>query len=370
LPYAPALDGMRGLAVALVVLAHAAPNFVVGRVGVDVFFVLSGYLITTILLVEWRSRGRIDLRAFYVRRFLRLFPPLAVVLVAYIAAAPLWLTHGMSAAQLLVVVGAAVTYTWNVLIVGLGALPSGVPGALSHLWSLAQEEQFYLVFPLILVVALRRRAGARLLMWSLLGLGLAMLTLYAVTAGSLFAEFSPLTRGCGLLAGCVLAVGRWGWQGFRVAAVAAWSAVLGLAMVMAGVALHWWPMDVDIPAALLASFVVTAHVTSGSDSTMTRLLGGSWLVRLGLMSYSLYLWHLPLLVLARDVGGLGRLVGAAVAVPIALVLAELTRRYVELPMAKLKERWVRVQPPRQIPIPAPPLQEQSGDAGPLRPAGS
>ncbi|WP_435987284.1 acyltransferase family protein [Terrabacter sp. LjRoot27] len=73
LPYVPALDGLRGVVVALVVCAHSLPGFTVGRVGVDIFFVLSGYLITTILLGEWRANARIDLRAFYVPRFLRLF---------------------------------------------------------------------------------------------------------------------------------------------------------------------------------------------------------------------------------------------------------------------------------------------------------
>ena len=79
-----------GLAVAPVVCAHAIPGFAPGRVKVDIFFVLSGYLITTILLSEWRTGSDIDLKAVYVRRFLRLFPPLAVLLVAYVAATPNW----------------------------------------------------------------------------------------------------------------------------------------------------------------------------------------------------------------------------------------------------------------------------------------
>lgn len=341
LPYVPAVDGLRGLAVVMVVCAHAVPNLLVGRIGVDAFFVLSGYLITTILLAEWRSRGRIDLKAFYMRRLLRLAPPLAVVLTAYVAATPLWLSQGVSLPQLYIVWLTSITYTWNLLIVALGELPGGVLGALSHLWSLAQEEQFYLVFPLALVVALRRRVGARALMWALVGIGVAMLIAYVVTAPSVFAEFSPVTRGFGLLAGCVLAVGRWGWAGFRFGASTAWAAVLGLACVIAAIGARWLPIDADIPTAVLAFFVITAHVSTAPDSTLSRVLGRKSMVWLGLVSYSLYLWHLPLLVLTHEVFGMSALASALAAIPAALLLAELTRRYVESPMARVKERWVR-----------------------------
>ncbi|GAB3886567.1 acyltransferase [Terrabacter terrigena] len=354
MPYVPALDGLRGIAVALVVCAHVVPGFTAGRVGVDVFFVLSGYLITTILLREWTARGRIDLRAFYLRRLLRLGPPLAVVLAAYILATPVWVSRGVTLEQLTTVWVAAATYTWNLLIVGLGVLPTGAAGALSHLWSLGQEEQFYLVFPLVLVLVLRRRSQPRVLLRALLGLAVVMLLLYVLTAGTLFAEFGPVTRGFGLLVGSALAVGRWGGQAYAVRRWLALGAVLVVGIVITGAVLRWLPGDADIPAAVCVAVLVIAHVTGHGEGALSRLLAFRPLVWLGLVSYSLYLWHLPLVVLAADVWHLGSLGVAAFALPTALALAELTRRLVEEPAARVKERWVRARTaPGMLGDPAP-----------------
>jgi peptidoglycan/LPS O-acetylase OafA/YrhL len=117
-----------------------------------------------------------------------------------------------------------------------------------------------------------------------------------------------------------------------------------LVVVILGSVGRWLPVEADIPVSVAVSFVVTAHVTGSAAGSMSRLLGAKPLVWLGLVSYSLYLWHLPLVVVAAEVWGLDRLGTAAFAVPTAIVLAELTRRFVELPMARVKERWVRTRP--------------------------
>jgi peptidoglycan/LPS O-acetylase OafA/YrhL len=149
MPYNPALDGLRAVAVMLVVLFHArAPIAFGGYLGVDIFFVLSGYLITSLLLSELDTKGTLDLRRFYLRRLLRLTPALFAMLAVYLIVAPfLWpatTDHGKQAAI-------AATYLSDYAVAFWGT-----PDFLSHTWSLSVEEHFYLLWPLVLLAACRR----------------------------------------------------------------------------------------------------------------------------------------------------------------------------------------------------------------------
>src|SRR4051794_30070266 len=160
LGYLPALDGVRGIAIALVVSFHAFGWPRSGTLGVDLFFVLSGFLITTLLLEEHRRSGRIRIRAFYARRAWRLLPALIALLVPFLLlAGAALLFRGAVPSSLLLGIGAALTYTSNLVV---ASDISAVPAALVHLWSLAAEGQFYVVWPLMVLVVLRR-GGFRLL---------------------------------------------------------------------------------------------------------------------------------------------------------------------------------------------------------------
>src|SRR5262249_14418103 len=156
-PYVAALDGMRAFAVLAVLLYHAASTWLPGGfLGVEVFFVLSGYLITALLLAEWQQQGRIRFRAFRARRARRLLPALAVLLVGPLTLALILVPS--QAARLRGDVLAAATYStnWYLLFQHESYFVAlGRPSLLQHLWSLAVEEQFYLLWPLVLWAGLR-----------------------------------------------------------------------------------------------------------------------------------------------------------------------------------------------------------------------
>src|SRR5436190_10898544 len=137
----PALDGLRGIAIALVVGFHAFNWPRAGTLGVDLFFVLSGFLITTLLLEERNRTGKIDIAAFYTRRARRLLPALLVMLLPFLFLGLVSAAAGSFRRPLFVGLGAAATYTSNIVVMHD---QSAVPAGLVHLWSLAAEEQFYL----------------------------------------------------------------------------------------------------------------------------------------------------------------------------------------------------------------------------------
>ncbi len=155
LGYVPALDGVRAVAVLLVVACHAL-SMPGGFLGVEIFFVLSGFLITTLLLEERQAQGRLGLRSFYIRRVWRLYPALAALLAAWLVLSALGLTPLPPAGEAVGVLVSG-TYLANAANAWFFPLPIG----LQHLWSLALEEQFYLLWPPLLALVLYKRIGWR-----------------------------------------------------------------------------------------------------------------------------------------------------------------------------------------------------------------
>ena len=217
LPYIPGLDGLRALAVIAVLLYHAGPRWAPGGfLGVEVFFVISGYLITSLLLAEWRQRGRIDLAAFWVGRARRLLPALYVLLVVTLAFAVLFLPEEVAGLRLDAL--AAVGYVTNwYLVLGQESYFEAVgrPSLLQHLWSLAIEEQFYLLWPLLFAAGMslgtRRWWRRRLLLAALAALvgaaasALLMTVLYGTGVEPSRLYYGTDTRATGLLVGAALA---------------------------------------------------------------------------------------------------------------------------------------------------------------------
>lgn len=301
LGHVPALDGVRGVAVLLVVACHAlaVPG---GFLGVEIFFVLSGFLITTLLLEEAEQRDRIRLGHFYVRRIRRLYPALAALLAMWLGLAALgWTPKPLGGESIGVLV--AGTYLANAAESWFYALPEG----LRHLWSLAMEEQFYLLWPVLLAFALRRRVGESALLKGLLAAAILVtvartgLTLSGHNVVMLYE--SPATAGAGLLIGCAAAA--WRRHGLPSALVSGQRLpVLGLLSLAFLSLLAWrgpgatdriyytWLMAlVDVASVVLVLAVVTAPRCG-----VARVCSFGWLTWCGRISYSLYLVHPVVLV--------------------------------------------------------------------------
>ena len=336
LAYRPGVDGLRAVAVAAVVVFHAAPGLLPGGyLGVDVFFVISGFLITSILhaaLSDTERQARRHLAEFWGRRARRLLPALIPVLLFVTVASALLLPREFfrpTASSVLWSLAFAANWFFAGRTDYFGPAAEDMP--LVHLWSLGVEEQFYLVFPLLLWAAFRlggRRAGAALVAAATL-LGFAASAWWSATDPQL-AFYSTPSRVWQLGAGASLALApaMFGWARTRHACA------LGLVLIAAGLALgRVWPAPV--PAALLptlGALLVVASTDSPARTVAGRALASPALVWLGKRSYGLYLWHWPLLVfgglLVPQLGA----AGDAAAIALAVGLAELSYRWLEQPV--------------------------------------
>ncbi|MBM6405972.1 acyltransferase [Phycicoccus sp. CSK15P-2] len=344
-----ALDGVRGVAILLVLVAHGLGVVSAGVLGVLLFFVLSGFLITGILAAEVELTGGLSFRRFYARRALRLVPALVGFLVALLAVSLLPGTR-ISPAEVFRAAVESLTYTTN-LTVGLGL--DLVPEA-EHLWTLAVEEQFYLVWPLAVLVVLRRNTTdgtVRAVAWILGGaVVVRLLTLVLSVQAGWYFYVLPTTWGDPLVAGSLLAVTLRARPDLldRTRAVLLRGSVCALmAIVMLGMALwpgtYWSPAFyvAGVPLATVAALQLVLAATSGSPPRWAGVLSHPWLRYLGTRSYALYLYNSAAILVLRDL--MPARAAAVVGVAAALVLAELSWRLVERPALRAK-RHVEARP--------------------------
>ncbi|KUG52452.1 hypothetical protein AVL62_14045 [Serinicoccus chungangensis] len=349
----PGLDGLRAIAILAVLTFHFVPSALPGGfLGVDVFFVVSGFLITTLLLREIDLRGRVDLPTFWRRRARRLLPPLAVVVLVSVA------TARLVGGDLLVGIGrqtlGALTFTSNWLEIAAGAsyFHSTSPILFVNFWSLAVEEQFYLLWPLALVVLLALAPTTRYRVAAVVLLGLAstvlMATLLATGADATRVYYGTDTHLMGLMGGAALAL-AWADPGHRAGLrTRTWRRVRGPAVVAAllvlGGLMRWSGEDSPltfrggIALASAATVVLVAGLLE-APSPWRRAMSLRPLAWLGQRSYGIYLWHWPVLVIAGALVpyAVGTARGTAVllsALVITLVLAELSWRLLEVPVRR------------------------------------
>ena len=308
IPHLPALDGLRGLALLGVLFFHSRKLLTGGYLGVDLFFVLSGYLITSLLIAEKEATGTIALGAFWIRRARRLFPALlslmpAIALYCWLVAQPDELTRVRADALATI----AYVANWAQIFAKRSYWELfAAPSPLEHTWSLAIEEQFYIVWPLVAVAALRYGGRRTILKIALAGMALsmgAMLFLYSPAKTSRV-YFGTDTRATAILAGIALATVLPPTTRFT-AAQARKLDVVGL-IAAAGTAVAWWKLPGEARFLYhggfwlteLAGLVLIACAVAGPEvSLVARALAVKPLVYVGLISYGLYLWHWPIDVL-------------------------------------------------------------------------
>ncbi len=342
--FRPDVEGLRAIAVGTVLWFHAGlPIPSGGFAGVDIFFVISGFLITGQLVREVERTNRISLPRFYARRAKRLFPAAATALVATAILTRLtlsridWQTFGGD-----IMAAAAYFVNWRFASRAVDYLAEDVaPSPVQHFWSLAVEEQYYIVWPLLLLILaliIRRR---RLPVRPTMAAGLALIVLpslawsiHLTQTNPARAYFVTTTRLWELGVGALVAVGPTLWSRMpRLAAAGiAWA---GLALLSVGLLVQTtstpWPGSAALVPVLGSAAVILGGFAAG-DAGPVRLLGIRPMVWIGGLSYSLYLWHWPLVVAATAVWGkLGHWQGAAV-VTTSVIPAYLTHRFIENPL--------------------------------------
>jgi peptidoglycan/LPS O-acetylase OafA/YrhL len=339
------IEGLRAIAVLAVLFFHAGvPGLAGGYVGVDVFFVVSGFLITSLLVSEKESSGTISLSSFYARRVRRLLPVSAVVAVTTLVAAWIWL-EPLRVRSVANDVLAVATFSSNFVFANRGAdyLQSTLPESpLQHYWSLAVEEQFYVVWPVLIAliclgattasrVNVRNRIG---LLSAVVGVASFVLCMRMMDSSQPWAFFSPHTRAFELAAGALVAVVpmvtlKW----FRsLMSIAAWCGLLGIIVTVVQ-----FDETTRFPGPwALAPVIATALVLRGGNATpwapvaLLQLSPFQWL---GSRSYSAYLWHWPILIVVA--AAFNRELSVAdglVCIAIALGLSEFSFRFIENPI--------------------------------------
>lgn len=333
--YRPEIDGLRALAVLAIVLYHAFPAVLPGGfVGVDIFFVISGYLISSIILSAL-DEGTFSLAAFYARRIRRIFPALIVVLS--VSAVAGWLLLLATEYKQLGkhIWGGAFFFSNFIFWHEAGYFDNAAETKpLLHLWSLAVEEQFYIFFPLVLRLASIRR-GCILPAIAIIAAVSFVLNLKGSAADPVGDFFSPLTRFWEIMTGALLAgcERKAGWLPPQLRRLRNILSVAGLLLV--AVAVLMFSSQLKFPGcwALLPTLGAALLIASTGEAWLhRRIFSHPALVWIGLVSFSLYLWHWPLLAFARIVkGSPPSALTRAIAMACAMLLAEITRRLVENP---------------------------------------
>ena len=342
------IQGIRALAVLLVILNHIAPSALHGGyVGVDVFFVVSGYLITSLLVAEASRSGRISLAGFYARRARRIIPAATVVTVATAVASLLTLPLLRTQTVLTDAVWATL-FAANVrlALTGTDYFAQGQPPSpLRHYWSLAVEEQFYLVWPLLLLgclVLLHRRRGHGRSLRRVAGVLIAVIivasiawSVWTTRESPVTAYFSSFARAYELAIGAACALLPRTLP-IPVAARQA-LAVAGLGAIAVSAQVFTEAAPFPGVAALLPVLGTAALIVAGEGSGRTavgRLLALGPMVRIGDWSYSLYLWHWPVIVLLRSNLGPERFAGVPVrlgTLAVVFLLSWASFRWIETP---------------------------------------
>ncbi|MCI9129487.1 MAG: acyltransferase [Eggerthellaceae bacterium] len=345
--YIPALDGLRAIAVLAVIAYHIGiPGCAGGLMGVTVFFVISGYIVTKILLVEFARTSKISFKDFYIRRIRRLVPAIILVIVATGALCTLF-NHVLLTKMRPEVLPSLffVNNWWQILNDASYFENLGLPSPLTHFWSLAIEEQFYLVLPMTLFLVLRfggrlsqRRNLACFMLILAAASALEMGLLYDPSTDPTRVYYGTDTRAFSLFIGAFVAVVSTGNKKRLAKGIRRAFAIIGLVGVLICLSIMGGEEAFTYRGGMVACSVLTAMLIYGTlwedTGAIARVLGTAPFLWVGKRSYGIYLWHYPLVLLFTNMNGNEgmELIGMAAAVICTFACAELSFRFVENPI--------------------------------------
>ncbi len=350
--YIPSLDGIRGAACLVVFFGHALPlpfsRAFPAAFGVLTFFLLSGYLITTLLRREFAATGNVNLRHFYLRRVLRILPPFYLVLVLTTVLTLLGLLEGRAEVSTILAYSLHIANYWHIWH-GV----ENIPGGTSVYWSLSVEEHFYLVFPVLFWFASSRKAQLKQLLWGIAGICLAVMLwrIYLVLDGATYERVyrATDTRIDTILVGCALGLYKNPMLDPRADSGKAWLywglpfgiALLAASFVIRMVVLHdavRWTLQA---VALIPIFVAAIRFPNW---------GPFWLLNtriarfFGLISFTLYLVHVPILHLLAHNTSWSWPIRTAIALPSSILLSYVVQIVIEAPCARLRRQLTTRKP--------------------------
>lgn len=345
----PSLDGIRAIAVMLVFFAHSGLETIVpGGLGVTIFFVLSGYLITTLMRMEHASHGVISYRGFYLRRLLRLMPPLLIVVAAaWILAAFAVIDGGFTPAGLL----SAVFYFGNYHVIAHDF--DGMPSGLGVIWSLAIEEHYYLFYPPLAALLLRvNRVGLSAVLLALFCAAVLAWRFWLVFHGApeAYLTMATDTRVDAILVGCLMGLLRNPWLDRREPAKTStdWALAVSCIAILIGTLVfrdEVFRLTVRYTLQSLAIAPLIYLAVARADRLPFRWLNAGPVVYIGTISYTIYLsHHLILLGLTKHWPGLNWMWITLMGAVLTWAVAEPVRRWIEQPCVRLRRRLHRKPP--------------------------
>ncbi len=352
----PSLDGLRCIAILLVFLSHAlmaarVPRFIPGNFGVTLFFFLSGYLITTLMRTEMAQTGTVNIKLFYIRRTLRIFPTFYLVLACatvyglYLGVTDPWFVLGQA------------LHLTNYLVIDSGWKAPIAPDTNVY-WSLAVEEHFYLVFPALFLLLARGRSREQTAGWLLAACGLVLLwrcvLVFAMNVPYDRTYMATDTRIDSILFGCVLALyGNPALDPTRLSETM-WKAVL-LPLSLAGIALSLIVGSREFRETfgytlqgicLVAVFVTAVRYPTWGPMRLLNLAPVRWI---GLLSYAIYLLHPSMLGLAKSITGESVFLLTGLAAILTVAVAALLYYGIERPLGRLRKRYSATEGPVAAP---------------------
>ncbi|EGQ3299162.1 acetyltransferase [Staphylococcus pseudintermedius] len=347
--YMPGLDGVRAVAVIAIIIYHLNPQWLSGGfLGVDTFFVISGYLITSLLLTEYHNTGKIELMSFWLRRVKRLIPAVLFLVMGVIVLSLIFMPTEIQKVRADSIVAIFYVSNWWYIMQNVDYFEQFAVQPLKHLWSLAIEEQFYLVFPIVLLSLLsfiRRLKSIRIIFLILLVISMiAMMVLYVPNENVARVYFGTDTRIQTLLMGVLLALV---WPPFQLKAkvnrqmrtMIDTAGVVGLAILFICFKFVSETNSILYYGGFFLISTVTLLVIASSvhpSGYFAKFLGNKVFTFIGSRSYSLYLWHYPIIVLIHHQFVQGQIPPLVYVVEILLMvlMAEFSYKFIEQPFRK------------------------------------